>query len=330
MHAMRIARLFCRKPREVDHWGEHLSENEIRDAASAAQKHGLGGMAYTIFRDADQLEALDPNTITELADEAWNNLETIESRKAELPFLNAAFFKAGIELILLKQYSFDGTFPSQECVRQTDFNLLIWAEDLPAATAIFENIGYDRIPRPSPNDYRYVRKNATPVDLQFITKSKGKDLFDRSLVLPGIDMRVLDPTDTFRCLLIHTANYHNFVPFSKVAACWNFLIWHLDEMDPNRLVADMRAQHMLALARLAMSYICDLLDHRLAIMNALGTPSWLRQIGFRSMLPKPADYFQPGIMERLRRGTRAGVHNIFYADRIDAMRRLQSSRPTDL
>jgi hypothetical protein len=330
MHAKRIARLFCRKPRDGDNWIDALTENEIQDAAEAGQLHGLGGMAYTIFRDGNQLEALDPSVITKLAEEAWTNMETVENRKMEIPLLHAAFQKAGIDIILLKQYAFDGTFPSSECVHQSDYNLLIRAEDLPATTAVLEDIGYGRIPRPAPTEYRYEREKATPIDLQYASKARGEVLFNRSSVLPGMDVRVLDPTDTFQCLLIHVANYHNFAPFSKVAACWNYLIWHMDDIDAKRLVADMRARHILALARLAMSYICDVVDHRLEILDVLGAPAWPRMKGFRSLLPKPADYFQPGVLERLRRGTQAGTRYLFYADRLSDARRIQSSRSVEL
>ena len=232
----------------------------------------------------------------------------------------------GVSWLLLKAYAYDGTFPEPGCVRQNDFDVLVRPGDLFPATAALERMGYRRVPRPWPDEYRYQRTGATTIDLHVSYNphcgpwaNAGDEVeraFARATSVPLGDwhLPVLLPLDNAAFLLVHTALHHNFTPLAKVVACWNSLIRWQHELDPRSLQETLRLSGVGRLGGLTVAYLERLVGCRLWTGRGDETSPWWERLALACCLPRPDAYLAAAAQRRLNRRRRDGLHLCLYPD----------------
>ncbi|MFO0868616.1 MAG: nucleotidyltransferase family protein [Pirellulales bacterium] len=328
LSTVRLAEAMCREPAGAESgtdWSR-WSSAALERAVLVAVYHQLAPWWFHVCTEAGVTARLSPSSRERLSDLATRNREQQAARLCHLAEIDAQFRAAGIGYALLKEYAFDGTYPSPACVQQGDLDLLVREEERPAACQRLEHLGYQRVPRPWNNEYRYKRGDGACVDLQSsLQPALGRwadvglapaDQLNRTRErrMGGLPVPVLDPCDSATFLIAHASLHHNYAPFSKVVHSWNSLVHQRHELTDERLRAVFRAARLENLYDCATWY-CETLVGKpwpLATGRTRELPS--RLATFRQLMPTPDDYLADGRAAKLARRWQDGWQLTCYPD----------------
>jgi hypothetical protein len=323
-----VARFFCRLPplARIQPRAGDLERIGAETLLTLAEEHGLAGLFQRVLHDSGLLCGLPASTGERLSLTAEAARRDHDRRTGELQLLARAFDVAGVPFLLLKEYAFDETFPTPGCVQQSDFDLLIAAENAAVASALLERLGYERVMRPWQNERRYKQPGRTSVDLHLALHHEASAepgfaaLFARSgrLDVGSTALPVLHPVDGLVFLLAHTSLHHNFTPFSKVVNCWNYLVTRLPRLDRVALQAALVEQRQQHLAGFTLGYMEALVGSSVSQTLGLSRPALLDRLLFRGLMPSPRHYFATSVQACLQRRCRDGWQLALYHDTLRA------------
>ncbi len=301
LSTVRFAEAMCREPAGVESgtdW-DGWSSAALEQATLVAVDHQLAPWWFHVCTEAGVTARLSLSSRERLSDLATRNGDQQAARLGHLAEIDAPFRAAGIGYALLKEYAFDGTYPSPACVQQGDLDLLVREKERPAACQRLERLGYQRVPRPWNNEYRYKRGDGACVDLQSsLQPALGRwadvgpapaDLLHRTRErrMGGLSVPVLDPCDSATFLIAHASLHHNYAPFSKVVHTWNSLVHQRHELTDERLRAVFHSAKLENLYDCATWYCETLVGKPWPISPGRTRELPPRLAAFRRLMPPP-------------------------------------------
>jgi len=317
-----IARLFCVAPAtgKIVMDTAETARLDGRRLLSLAASHGLTEVLYATLAGLSCLKVIDEPDRERLRLENSEALRRHQSRTEQIVQLHRVLRAQEIPYVLLKEHAFDTCMPAAHCIRQSDFDILVRPSDLAAAERLLVSLGYARVVRPWPGEYRFRCAGRLSVDLHTSLGAhhgRHENFLDdgeafartRLIELASESVPVLHPEDAALFLVLHTALHHNFTPFRTVVNCWNYIAGRDRELSDSRPSA--RARNILWLT---LAYMAEITGYSLEWQRRLVPPSFLTRRLFQILLPNAGDYFDQDVERKLRQTCRTGWHLCLYPE----------------
>jgi hypothetical protein len=303
--------------------------------ARTADRLGIAPLLHHKLRHAGTHTLLPPEPAAFLKEAHQRSLVRNLRLYAELAEVLAALSRRGVEALILKGAHLAAAVyadPGARLIR--DLDLLVHREALPAAVAALEALGYRspvgslQLKVTSHHLPRFMRAGRTAIELHWRLSMDSDDppgLWERAIQVaaPGINARVLGPTDLLLHLALHAARSHRchmgLRPWHDMALTMQH---YAAALDWDLLVRSCRGQDAARPAALAFLLAHDLagaeppatLEHRLVAepvpsgVVAFARARSLTEPTMRSSFSEHAMAFAAG---SLRTRLRAGLARLF-------------------